>query len=82
NPYVLLLRPELPLQWEGDRMDTFHSGKEVLKVPQTLDLKTGRLRLVADGSLQRLLTANSAFAIATGHFDLTVLVEQRANLPR
>lgn len=82
NPYVLILRPELPLLWEGDRMDTFQSGKEILKVPQTLDLKTGRLRLVADGSLQRLQNANMAFADATGNFELTVLVEQRANLPR
>ncbi|CAK1356067.1 unnamed protein product [Cercospora beticola] len=82
NPYVLILRPELPLAWEGDRMDASHSGKEILKVPQTLDLKTGRLRLVADGSLQRLQNANMAFTTATGNFDLTILVEQRANLPR
>lgn len=81
NPYVLIMRPENPLHWEGDRMDAALLGKE-FKVPQALDLKTGRLRLVADGSQNRLGNANMAFTTATGNFDLTVLVEQRANLPR
>ncbi|KAK4635479.1 MAP kinase kinase kinase wis4 [Fulvia fulva] len=84
NPYVLILRPENPLYWEGARMETPLGtiGQEMLKTPQSLDLKTGRLRLVADGSQQRLANANMAFGQATGNFDLTVLVEQRANLPR
>ncbi|EME49452.1 hypothetical protein DOTSEDRAFT_68273 [Dothistroma septosporum NZE10] len=84
NPYVLILRPENALYWEGARMETPLGtiGQEMLKTPQSLDLKTGRLRLVADGSQQRLANANMAFGQATGNFDLTVLVEQRANLPR
>ncbi|KXT17775.1 hypothetical protein AC579_3615 [Pseudocercospora musae] len=82
NPYVLILRPENPLLWDGDRMEAMQIGKEVLKVPQSLDLRTGRMRLVADGSQQRLANANIAFMNAIGNFDLTILVEQRANLPR
>jgi mitogen-activated protein kinase kinase kinase len=82
NPYVLLLRPENPLYWEGDRMEAFHMGKDVVKIPQSLDLKTGRLRLIADGSQQRLANAIMTFDTYTGNFELTVLVEQRANLPR
>lgn len=83
NPYILILRPENPLLWEGSRMETSLGtlGNEMLKTPQSLGLTTGRLRLVADGSQQRLANANIAFANATG-MDLTVLVEQRANLGR
>ena len=44
-------------------------------------MKTGRLRLVADGSQQRLANANATFAAVTG-IELNVLVEQRANLLR
>ncbi|CAK3995257.1 MAP kinase [Lecanosticta acicola] len=80
NPYVLILRPENPLLWEGSRMEGTLSN-EMLKTPQSLGLTTGRLRLVADGSQQRLANANMTFANATG-MDLTILVEQRANLGR
>lgn len=74
NPYVLILKPEHPVEWDGAKMesDMLHPH---------LDLKMGRLRLVADGSLQRLVNANAAFAGTTG-LELNVLVEQRANLPR
>lgn len=74
NPYVLILKPEYPLQWHGARMDSD------LRQPH-LALKTGRTRLVADGSQQRLANANITFAAVTG-IQLNVLVEQRANLPR
>lgn len=79
NPYVLILKPEHALMWDGYRMDGVHG----LAVRQPLlDLKTGRLRLVADGSQQRLAGANMAFATVTQSNELPVLVEQRANLPR
>lgn len=74
NPYVLILEPEYPLQWEGPRIRS-----EVRRTD--LGMKTGRLRLVADGSLQRLANANATFAAVTG-IELNVLVEQRANLVR
>ncbi|KAF2463214.1 Ssk2-type MAP kinase [Lindgomyces ingoldianus] len=74
NPYVLILRPEDPLFWGGKRM-----GADI-RVPH-LDLKGSRLRLVADGSQQRLANANVTFSQVVG-LDLTKLIEQRANLPR
>jgi mitogen-activated protein kinase kinase kinase len=74
NPYVLILRPETPLFWAGKKMET------AVRQPY-LDVHTSRLRLVADGSQQRLANAKIAFAQATGT-ELQVLNEQRANLPR
>ncbi|KJX93050.1 MAP kinase like protein [Zymoseptoria brevis] len=83
NPYVLILRPEQPLMWDGHRIETSLGAveSEVLKSQQTMDLKVGRLRLVADGSQNRLFNANATFNIVTG-IELPKLVEQRANLPR
>lgn len=75
NPYVLILKTEHALQWEGASMQSD------LKHPNLGMKYAGRMRLVADGSLQRLANANAAFAAVTG-IDLNVLVEQRANLPR
>jgi mitogen-activated protein kinase kinase kinase len=76
NPYVLILKPEHPLAWDGQRMDF-----EIRQPP--LDMKTSRLRLVADGSQQRLANANAAFLNVIGsNLELNVLVEERANLPR
>ena len=74
NPYVLIIRPEDALYWSGKRM----SGN--IHEPH-LDLKPGRLRLVADGSQQRLANANASFIQAIG-MDLNTLIDQRANLPR
>jgi mitogen-activated protein kinase kinase kinase len=74
NPYILILNPEMPLIWPGSIMET------QIKQP-SLDLATSRLRLVADGSQQRLANAKITFLQATG-VDLTVLNEQRANLQR
>lgn len=74
NPYVLIIRPEDALYWSGKRM----SGN--IHEPH-LDLKPGRLRLVADGSQQRLANANASFLQAIG-MDLNTLIDQRANLPR
>jgi mitogen-activated protein kinase kinase kinase len=78
NPYVLILKPESPLAWDGQRVDSD------LRQPY-LDMKIGRLRLVADGSQQRLANANAEFAalVASSSVgELNMLVEQRANLPR
>jgi mitogen-activated protein kinase kinase kinase len=74
NPYVLIIRPEDALYWVGKKM----SGN--IHEPH-LDLKPGRLRLVADGSQQRLANANASFLLAIG-MDLNTLIDQRANLPR
>ncbi|KAJ4350690.1 Suppressor of Sensor Kinase (SLN1) [Ascochyta clinopodiicola] len=74
NPYVLIIRPEEALYWTGKRM----SGN--IHEPH-LDLKAGRLRLVADGSQQRLANANASFLQAIGMY-LNTLIDQRANLPR
>lgn len=75
NPYVLILKPEHPLAWDGQRVES------EMRQPH-LDMKVGRLRLVADGSQQRLANANAAFMNVVGNLELNVLVEQRANLPR
>jgi mitogen-activated protein kinase kinase kinase len=74
NPYALILKPEQPLFWSGKRMSAD------VREPH-LDLKQGRLRLVADGSQQRLANANASFLQAIG-IDLNKLIDQRANLPR
>ncbi|KAK3624046.1 Suppressor of Sensor Kinase (SLN1) [Elasticomyces elasticus] len=79
DPYVLILKAEHPLNWEGQRQD--HVPGQPIRQP-LLDLKTGRLRLVADGSLQRLAHANESFMAVCQGIELSVLVEQRANLPR
>ena len=74
NPYVLIIRPEDALYWSGHKMSAnIHEPH--------LDLKPGRLRLVADGSQQRLANANASFLQAIG-MDLNTLIDQRANLPR
>ncbi|KAL9131247.1 MAG: hypothetical protein Q9217_000789 [Psora testacea] len=74
NPYILILRPDEPLHWDGKRLDM------TMRWP-SVDVRPGRLRLVADGSLQRLQNARSLFIQSAGP-DLDVLTEMRANLPR
>jgi len=73
-PYVIILKPEKPFNWTGRRMEVD------MRIPH-LDLKTNRLRLVADGGQQRLINANMTFSSVLG-MDLTVVVEQRSNLGR
>nr|POE50138.1 map kinase kinase kinase wis4 [Quercus suber] len=75
NPYVLIIKPENPLSWDGQRVETD------LRQPH-LGVRTGRLRLIADGSQQRLANANLEFMSITRNIELNILVEQRANLPR
>ncbi|KAK2750314.1 Suppressor of Sensor Kinase (SLN1) [Myotisia sp. PD_48] len=72
--YILVIRPEKHLQWVGKRI-------EVNLLEHPTDVRMGRLRLVADGSQQRLQNARLTLARSTGlEFDVTV--EQRANLGR
>ena len=74
NPYVLIIHPEQPLYWDGRKADVN------LRDPPN-DVKTARLRLVADGSQSRLANARVAFTQSTGR-QLDVIIDQRANLSR
>ncbi|PGH01368.1 STE/STE11/SSK protein kinase [Blastomyces parvus] len=74
NPYVLVVRPEKGLVWNGKRMEV-----ELLEHPT--DVRFGKLRLVADGSQQRLQNARLALTKLTG-LQLDITIEQRANLGR
>jgi mitogen-activated protein kinase kinase kinase len=74
NPYILVLRPEDPLYWHGEKTEM-----DLPELPT--DLRVGRLRLVADGSQQRLHNARQNLFNATGK-KLDIVIEQRANLGR
>ena len=74
NPYILIIRPEEPLYWDSKKVEM------PMRAP-SMDIRPGRLRLVADGSLQRLQNARSTFLQAIG-MKLDILTEMRANLPR
>ncbi|MCJ1400192.1 Suppressor of Sensor Kinase (SLN1) [Xylographa trunciseda] len=74
NPYILILRPDEALYWDGKKMDV-----DVRAL--SMDIRPGRLRLVADGSQQRLQNARLSFVQSTG-VQLDVVTELRANLPR
>ena len=74
NPYILILRPDEALYWDGKKMDV-----DVRAL--SMDIRPGRLRLVADGSQQRLQNARLSFVQSTG-MHLDVVTELRANLPR
>ncbi|KAH0065826.1 MAP kinase, partial [Aureobasidium melanogenum] len=75
NPYVLILKPENPIAWDGAILE--RSGF----TPPHIDLRTGFMRLVADGPQERLGDANTAFA-SNINLDLNVVVPQRANMTR
>ncbi|EGE03249.1 STE/STE11 protein kinase [Trichophyton equinum CBS 127.97] len=73
-PYILVIRPDKPFQWSGKRFEV-----DFLEHPT--DVRMGKLRLVADGSQERLQNARLALSRLTGlEFDVTI--EQRANLGR
>lgn len=74
NPYILVIRPEKPFSWSGERMD-------VDNLEQPTDIRPGKLRLVADGSQQRLQSARHVLTQLTG-LQHDVAIEQRANLGR
>ena len=71
--YVLVIRPESPIVWEGARADI------EIPIPE-LEIKTGKLRLIADGAHVLLHRAKDAFCGWIGT-ELDVTVPQRANLP-
>ena len=76
SPYILIIKPEDAINWDGEVMyiDTFEMSS---------DLRLGRLRLVADGSQNRLLSARLTFLDAIRgslEKDLVIAIEQRANL--
>ncbi|KAF4547520.1 MAP kinase kinase kinase wis4-like protein [Elsinoe fawcettii] len=75
NPYVLIMRSESPVFWDGARLE----APDIKSAH--LDLKPGFMRLVADGSQQRLATANISFTSSI-HSELNVITPQRANLSR
>lgn len=74
NPYILIVRPHEPLYWDSKKLDV------EMRAP-SMDVKPGRLRLVADGSQQRLLNARMTF-FQSIDMQLDILTELRANLPR
>jgi len=72
DPYVLILRPEAPLTWFGNR------SIQPLNIEST-DLKLGQMRLIADGSQARLAHVRNVFLDKIDmHLDL--IVEARSNL--
>ncbi|KAG0650051.1 MAP kinase kinase kinase wik1, partial [Hyphodiscus hymeniophilus] len=72
NPYVLILHPENPIAWDGRAVSANIVGSST-------DVKTGHLRLVADGAQARLSNARLAF-LESIQFPLDMVVEQRSNL--
>jgi mitogen-activated protein kinase kinase kinase len=74
NPYLLIMRPEIQMHWDGRQMDA-----NIREPPA--ELKTGHVRLIADGSQARLANARFSFLESVGmHLDM--IVEQRSNLQK
>ncbi|KAI0202382.1 hypothetical protein F4808DRAFT_74471 [Astrocystis sublimbata] len=72
DPYILILRPEAALSWFGNR------SLQSLNIEPT-DLKLGHMRLVTDGSQDRLTHVRNVFLDRIDmHLDL--IVEARSNL--
>ncbi|KAI1002188.1 MAP kinase kinase kinase [Podosphaera aphanis] len=72
NIYILVLRPEIQIPWNGRQIDAHISEP-------TTDVKVGQLRLIADGSQARLRSAQATFLDSIDvHLDM--VVEQRSNL--
>jgi len=74
NPYILVLRPENQIPWDGRQVDAN------IREPST-DVKVGHLRLIADGSQSRLANARLAF-LESIDMHLDMVVEQRSNLKK
>ena len=74
NPYLLVIRPEHPIPWDGNVMSV-----DSLDIPT--DVRIGRMRIIADGSQQRLHNARISLIQATNR-ELDIVIEQRANLGR
>ncbi|RDL41927.1 Protein kinase-like (PK-like) [Venustampulla echinocandica] len=74
NPYILVLRPEIQMPWDGRQVDAD------IPNPST-DVKLGHLRLIAHGSQARLANARLAF-LDSIDMHLDMVVEQRSNLKK
>lgn len=74
EPYVLVLHHDEAIQWDGNRLDITLTGAPI-------DTRSGRLRLIADGALQRLKNARLQFLDLIG-MSLDVVTEARAHLPK
>ena len=74
NPYILVLRPESQMHWDGRQVD----GN--IRDPSS-DVKVGHLRLIADGSQARLANARLAF-LNSIDMHLDMVVENRSNLKK
>lgn len=72
--YVLAIRPERPVVWHGREMEL-----DMLELPT--DVRPGKLRLIVEGTQQRLAAARHELVQSTGT-ELDMAIEQRANLPR
>ncbi len=74
SSYLLIMCPPEPLQWSGSIVE--------VNIPEpNLDIRSGRVRLVADGSRRRLQNAKLNFG-RLSHGLVQMTVQQRANLPR
>lgn len=74
NPYILVLRPEIQIPWDGRQVDA--------DIPEpSTDVKLGHLRLIADGSQARLANARLSF-LDSIDMHLDMVVEQRSNLKK
>jgi len=74
NPYILVLRPESQMLWDGRRVEAN------IREPSS-DVKIGHLRLIADGSQARLAAARAAF-LNSIDMHLDMVVEHRSNLKK
>ncbi|KAK9471297.1 uncharacterized protein V1510DRAFT_420609 [Dipodascopsis tothii] len=75
SSYLLFLSPPEPIQWHGKIMNK--------DVPESqLDIKPGRIRLVAEGTMAHLQLARESFLYAVDRRYVELVVEQRANFPR
>lgn len=72
--YILIVRPDKPLNWTGKEM-------QIEMLEQSTDLRQGKLRLVVEGTQERLSNARIELTQLTG-IELDMAVEQRANLAR
>jgi mitogen-activated protein kinase kinase kinase len=74
NPYILVLRPESQVPWDGRQVAAN------IREPSS-DVKVGHLRLIADGSQARLANARLAF-LNSVDMHLDMVVENRSNLKK
>ena len=74
NPYMLVVRPELMVPWDGRQIEM-----HVTTTPT--DVKIGHLRMISDGSQSRLANARLTF-LDSIDMHLDMVVEQRSHLKK